>query len=137
MTPEEATTDPAEGRTSFRVLLVEDSAPIAQIFSLMLEELGHEVCIASNGTAALAALDESTPQVVFSDISMPGMSGYELAKAIRGRPEGAGMFLIAMTGYGQPEDRARALEAGFDEHLVKPATIEQLNALFAKIAARG
>lgn len=120
----------------FRVLLVEDSKAVAEIFAMMLRELGHEVRIVATGDQALAQLPELHPQIVFSDISMPGMSGYDLARHIRQHPEASEVYLVAMTGYGQPEDRQRSLDAGFDEHLVKPADLDRLRSVFAAAAAR-
>ena len=120
----------------FRVLLVEDSKAVAEIFAMMLRELGHEVRIVATGDQALAQLPELHPQIVFSDISMPGMSGYDLARHIRQHPDASQVYLVAMTGYGQPEDRQRSLDAGFDEHLVKPADLERLRSVFAAAAAR-
>lgn len=127
----------ADGQTatnSFDVLLIEDSKPLAEIFSMVLQEMGHEVRVADNAAAGLKTLAEQRPDVIFSDISMPGMSGYDLARTIRATPEWKDVFLVAMTGYGQPEDRERALAAGFDDHLVKPADPGRLQALFATIA---
>jgi CheY-like chemotaxis protein len=91
------------------------------------------VQVASSGAAALEMMNTFRPQVVFSDISMPEMNGYELARRLRERPEGAEMMLAAMTGYAKSEDRERALAAGFDHYLIKPAEIEVLQALFAAV----
>ena len=124
---------PAPG---LRVLIVEDSPPIAQIFAILLKHLGHEAQIASTGAAALEMLPDFKPEIIFSDISMPGMTGYQLAEQIRRQPQFANIWLVAMTGYGQSEDRQQALQAGFDEHLVKPAELPQLEALFAHVQAR-
>jgi PAS domain S-box-containing protein len=123
-------------RAAQRVLVVEDSVPVAEIFAMILREMGHEVEVATSGEAALELIGGSQPQVVFSDISMPRMSGHDLARALREQPGRDGLVLVAMTGYGQPEDRDRALEAGFDFHLVKPADRNRLESLFAEIAAR-
>ncbi len=73
------------------------------------------------------------PDVVFSDIAMPGMTGYELAQRIRQRPDCSQIYLVALTGFGQSSDRDRAIEAGFDEHMVKPVDIALLRALFERV----
>lgn len=134
--PSRSTPAPDDPAARFRVLLVEDSKAVAEIFAMMLRELGHEVRIVATGDQALAQLPELHPQIVFSDISMPGMSGYDLARHIRQHPDASEVYLVAMTGYGQPEDRQRSLEAGFDEHLVKPADLDRLRSVFAAAAAR-
>lgn len=122
---------------SYRTLLVEDSKPVAEIFGMLLRELGHDVEVAASGAEALERMSALRPEVVFSDISMPGMSGYELAQRVRAQVGGDEIFLVAMTGFGQPEDRQRALEAGFDEHLVKPAELDRLQSLLASVPRRG
>ena len=101
---------------------------------MILREMGHEDEVATSGEAALELMGGSQPQVVFSDISMPRMSGYDLARALREQHGRDGLVLVAMTGYGQPEDRDRALEAGFDFHLVKPADVPVLQAVLASLA---
>jgi signal transduction histidine kinase/ActR/RegA family two-component response regulator len=129
-----AATARAARRRAFRVLLVEDSQPVAEMLALTLRRMGHEVALAPDAAAALERIPAWRPQVVFSDISMPGMSGYDLARRIRQEPEWGDMVLVAVTGYGQPDDRERALGAGFDHHLVKPADVERMEALFDAIA---
>ena len=91
--------------------------------------------MAADGPAALQALSQEVPDVAFLDIGMPGMDGYELAVQIRHLYRQR-VSLIAMTGYGQPEDVRRAMDAGFDAHLIKPADLETLNAVLAKVARR-
>lgn len=127
----------AVGRRPLRILLVEDSAPVARVFALTLESMGDDVQTVASGAEALEAIAAAPTDVVISDISMPGMSGYQLAQRIRANDAWRGIYLIAGTGYGQPEDRRRALEAGFDEYLVKPLEIDQLEAIFARLASRG
>ena len=119
-----------------RVLIVEDSEPVARVFSMLLRQMGHEVQVARSGEEALEELPGYMPTVVFSDISMPAMNGYELAQRIRKHPDLASLFLVAMTGYGEEEDRQRALASGFDEHIVKPPDSARLAALFRSIAHR-
>lgn len=125
-------TTPTPGSTrSFRVLVVEDQAPLRIVLSKLLEKMGHRVTSAEGGEQALQQFGASKPEVVFSDISMPGMSGYELVRRLRSRHDADGAYIVAMTGYGQATDRESALDAGFDEHMVKPADIAQLERLFA------
>jgi CheY-like chemotaxis protein len=120
---------------SFRILIVEDMRALRVITTRLLEKLGHVVEFAENGPLALLKLDTFTPDVVFSDIAMPGMTGYELAQRIRRRPECSQVYLVALTGFGQSSDRDRAIESGFDEHMVKPIDIALLQSMFERIAA--
>jgi len=110
---------------SHRVLVVDDVRASAQTLALMLEGLGQEARTASDGATALAIISDYRPQVAFLDIAMPGMDGYALAQEIR-RSEGHRPILVALTGYGQDDDRRRAFDAGFDHHLVKPTNLEAL-----------
>lgn len=122
--------EPAPGRRPrLRVLVVDDSEAVAEAFGLLIEMLGHEVRVVGDGPSALAVLPTFAPDVVISDLVMPGMSGLELAAAIHRRPERRGITLVAMSGHGQPEHRRQALEAGFDEHLVKPVDPSRLQAV--------
>lgn len=106
------------------ILLVDDNEPAAQSLGQLLEHHGHEVRLAYSGPQALEILKEFVPQVALLDIGLPGMDGHELARAIREQFDlEKKMVLIALTGYGQEEDRKRALEAGFDNHLVKPVAL--------------
>jgi PAS domain S-box-containing protein len=112
-----------------RVLVVDDNVDAAQTLALMLRALGHEVRTAHDGPAALREAELLRPEVVLLDIGLPRMDGYEVARRLR-ETEGLGQpLLVALTGYGQEEDRRRAAAAGFDVHLVKPAdpqTVERL-----------
>lgn len=119
---------------SFKVLVVEDMRALRVITARLLEKLGHVVEFAENGPLALLKLDTFTPEVVFSDIAMPGMTGYELAQRIRQRPECAQVYLVALTGFGQSSDLEKALEAGFDEHMVKPVDLAVLQSLFQRLS---
>jgi CheY-like chemotaxis protein len=91
-----------------------------------LQSEGYIVRVCHDGARALQELTHYPAQVVLLDIGLPSMDGYEVAKAIRARPETAHVLLLAVTGYGRPEDRDAALRAGFDEHLAKPVAIERL-----------
>ena len=107
---------------TFVVLLVEDNPDSAEGLRTLLEHAGYTVDVAADGPAALAAARMSDPEVVLCDIGLPGeMDGYAVAAALRKRPAGRRPYLIALSGYGQPADRERAREAGFDRHITKPA----------------
>ena len=99
--------------------------------------MGHDVRVARDGPGALEAATIHEPEVAFLDIGLPGMSGYELARRLRSHPAMERALLVAMTGYGQQEDRRRSQEAGFDYHLVKPTDLNALNDLLANLSARG
>lgn len=114
-----------------RVLVVDDVKPSADTLAMMLEELGQEARVAYDGRSALCLADEFEPDVVFSDIAMPGMDGYGLARQLRTKT-GKSPLLVALTGYGQERDRLRAYEAGFSHHLVKPTDLEALRELLTR-----
>jgi CheY-like chemotaxis protein/two-component sensor histidine kinase len=105
---------------SRRILVVDDNRDSADSLGMLLKFLGAEVCIANDGPAALEALETYQPSVVFLDIGMPGMDGYEVARRARQWCEDREVTLIALTGWGQEEDLRRSKEAGIDHHLVKP-----------------
>ena len=119
-----------------RVLLVDDNIDVADTLAVLLRLAGHEVRVFRDGPSALAGVDGFPMDVAVLDIGLPKMSGYELARALRGRPEGRDAVLIALTGYGQEEDRRQAREAGFDHHLVKPVDPEYLKDLIASCARK-
>jgi len=110
-----------------RILLVEDSADAREALQLLLELDGHDVAVAADGSEALTRAVEVEPDVALIDIGLPVLDGYEVARRLRATPLGSKMRLIALTGYGQPEDRARVMEAGFDGHLVKPVDPDALS----------
>ena len=114
------------------VLVVDDLRAITVTVGRLLEKMGHHVRTASSGAEALALIAESEPQVVLSDISMPEMTGYELARHIRDAV-GDEITLVAMTGFGMQADRERALSTGFDHHMVKPPDVRELRRLLAKL----
>ncbi|MCC6681385.1 MAG: response regulator [Phycisphaeraceae bacterium] len=116
----------------FNVLVVDDTPLVANLFAEILRRLGHDVRVAAGGAEALRMMAEEPPQIVFSDISMPGMDGYGLANRIRANPDWSDIYLVAVTGYGQPHDQEAALRSGFDEHIIKPPDFEQLIALFQR-----
>ena len=122
----------ARARATSRVLIVEDNHDAADSMQMLLELLGHHVRVAEDGFRALEILSENSFDAILVDIGLPAMDGYTLAGLVRALPQCRGMRLIALTGYGQDEDRRRALDAGFDQHLVKPVDIDRLQALLAQ-----
>jgi PAS domain S-box-containing protein len=112
-----------------RLMVVDDNVDAAETLSALLEMLGHEVGIAHTAQDALDAARTSAPRMLFLDIGLPDMDGHELARRLRATPATAGAVLVAVTGYGQPEDRERAMRAGFDHHLVKPVQFADIQAL--------
>lgn len=123
-TGEESST--AAGR---RILVVDDNLDSAESLAMLLDLQGHEVSTAPDGPAAIATALSFRPEVIFLDIGLPGMDGYEVARRLRSEPDLDGTVLIAMTGYGRDEDVQRAMEAGFDRHLVKPLDFAQVETL--------
>ena len=109
---------------SRRVLVVDDNADSAESLAMILEIRGHETRMALDGPQAIAVARDFRPEVVMLDIGLPGMDGYEVARHLRAEHDG--LLLIALTGYGQDEDRRRSQEAGFDHHLVKPVDFSVL-----------
>lgn len=105
---------------SRRVLLVDDNRDSVDTLSMLLRIKGHDARIAETGEEAVIAADEYQPHVVLLDLSLPGMDGYEVAQALRKRPYGANLVLVALTGWSGREVQAKAAEAGFDFHLLKP-----------------
>jgi signal transduction histidine kinase/DNA-binding response OmpR family regulator len=116
---------PSSG-ASTSVLVVDDSKDTADSLAMLLGLCRHQVYVANNGARALELAREHRPQVVIMDIGLPGMDGYETARRLRREAGMESAFLIAMTGYGQQEDRLRSREAGFNEHLVKPVDLAVL-----------
>ena len=115
--------------SSQRVLVVDDNRDAAESMRLLLEMLGAQVRVAYSGTEALDMLGTWQPAVVLLDIGMPGMDGHEVARRIRGQPELRDVTLIALTGWGQAEERRRSELSGFDYHLIKPADVRTLQTL--------
>jgi CheY-like chemotaxis protein len=118
---------------AWRVLVVDDNRDAADSLAAMLTLLGSRVEVAYDGETALARVPELHPQVAFLDIGMPGMSGLELCRRLRALPGGERPVLVAVTGWGQDEDRRRSQEAGFDFHLTKPVDPAGVEALLARI----
>jgi signal transduction histidine kinase/CheY-like chemotaxis protein len=116
-----------------RVLVVDDNVDTAESLAMLLQALGHTVWTAYRGLTALEVAREHRPQVVFLDIGLPELDGYEVAKRMRQQPALRDVTLIAMTGYGQAEDRQHSHEVGFDHHLVKPADFARMEGILEKL----
>jgi CheY-like chemotaxis protein len=112
-----------------RILIADDNQDAADSLSMLLQLAGHDVRVAHLGRAALALAEAFRPDTAVLDIGMPDLSGYEVAQMLRREPWATKMQLIALTGWGQHDDRRRAMEAGFDHHLVKPVDTDQLRGL--------
>ena len=121
-----------------RVLVVEDHPDNAQGLAALVELWGHEVRVAMDGLAAIDRFREFRPDLVVADIGLPRIDGYELARRLREMERGAAerCVLIALTGYGQPRDRERAFEAGFDHHMTKPVDPGRLELLLRESEAK-
>ena len=117
-----------------RVLVVDDNKDGADSLAMLLKAAGHQVYTAHDGLEALASADRLHPDVMLLDIGLPKLNGYEVCRRIRREPWGAGIIVIALTGWGQEEDRKKSTEAGFDAHLVKPVRQEELMPLLARQA---
>jgi PAS domain S-box-containing protein len=133
--PEPAHAAPAT--PALRVLVVDDNPDAADSLGRLLALLGAQVHTVHDGAAALKALDTFRPSLVLLDIGMPQMDGYEVARHIRKLDPNKEMMLIALTGWGQDEDRNRSFSAGFDHHLVKPTDIEALQELIKSVSGGG
>jgi CheY-like chemotaxis protein len=114
---------------SKRILVADDNADAAESLQLWLQMAGFEVHVAFNGVDALAAAEALLPDVVLLDLGMPGMSGLEVARRIRASAWGGSLVLVALTGWGQDQDRRQTREAGFDHHLTKPVPPDDIEEL--------
>ena len=121
---------------SSRILVVDDNVDAADSLGIMLSYSGHDVRVVYSGRDAVAASEEFRPDAIILDLGMPGMDGYAVARAVRADPRFQQTRLIALSGYGQLEDRRRTAEAGFDEHLVKPVIFEALSAALVSPGVR-
>ena len=122
--------------TRRRILVVDDTRAAVFTLGKLLETMGQEVQTANDAPTALGLAQSNPPEVIISDIAMPEMNGYELARRVRQEPAMEGVILVALTGYGQESDRQRAHEAGFNHHLVKPVSLPALEKLLASLPDR-
>jgi len=121
----------ADAAPADRVLIVDDNHDAAESLAMLVELLGNEAQVAYDGASAVALVDEFRPAIVLLDLTMPGMSGFDVARALRGRGDRAGMRVIALSGRSEDETRNQMRDAGFDGHVVKPVDLPTLTALLA------
>lgn len=124
--PARVGTDGEKAAAARRILVVDDNVDAANSVTDLLRMLGHDASAVHDGPAAVAAALDSAPDIIIIDIGLPGMDGYEVARRIRAGTGSAKPLLIALTGWGQEQDRQSAFEAGFDAHWTKPVSLEQL-----------
>jgi PAS domain S-box-containing protein len=117
-----------------KILVVDDNRDVAESLSLWLLDSGHDVRVAHTGESALEQAEVFHPDVMFIDVGLPGMSGHETARRLRAMPDLKGIVLVAVTGYGQDDDRRQSREAGFDHHCIKPLSEEALAGLLASLS---
>jgi CheY-like chemotaxis protein len=124
---------PPPGLPSFRILIVDDNEPAAFLLSRLLQMLGQQTRAVGSAAEGLSLLPEFEPEIVFSDIAMPDLDGYEFARRVRAAGLLVRPLLIALTGYGQDSDRRAATEAGFDRHFTKPVGMPMLDQLLRSL----
>jgi CheY-like chemotaxis protein len=109
-----------------RVLIIDDNVDAASLLSMVVSAYGHQAEVANNGRAGLQIAQDFHPDIVFLDIGMPEMSGYDVAVALRQLPTLAHVYIAAVTGWNDASTRAQVISAGFDLHLTKPAAVESI-----------
>jgi len=119
-----------------KVLVVDDNADLVEMLSMVVEAAGHHVRKAFDGRSGISAALEYQPDLILLDVGMPDMHGTEVAKELRRHREVAGARIVALTGWGQAEDRQRTADAGFDDHLTKPADPGQIQRILEEVAVR-
>jgi CheY-like chemotaxis protein len=118
-----------------RIVIVEDNADVREMLRLKLHRLGHAVDAVADGVSGVTAIVDGKPDLALVDIGLPGLDGYEVATQVR-QSLGPEVVLVAVSGFGQPEDKRRAFEAGFDEHITKPADVNDIENLLARLPPR-
>jgi CheY-like chemotaxis protein len=118
-----------------KVLVADDNRDAAVSLGMILELGNHEVLVAHDGTEALKIARDALPEAMILDIGMPGITGDQVAREIRREPWGANVLMVAVTGWGQAEDKERASAAGFDYHLTKPVDVDRMEKLLVDFAA--
>jgi CheY-like chemotaxis protein len=126
----------SDGKGALQILVVDDNVPSAQTIGWMLELIGHTPTLAHDGPEAMKLARSLNPDVILLDIGLPGMTGYDVCRALRQEPEFAGTLFVAQTGWGQDKDKNEAFAAGFDHHLVKPVNMQQFTELLTGIAPK-
>jgi signal transduction histidine kinase/ActR/RegA family two-component response regulator len=119
-----------------RIVVVEDNQDVRDLLRLKLRRLGHEVHAVGDGIAGLQVIVDRRPDLALVDIGLPGLDGYEVAARVR-ESIGGGVMLVAVSGFGQPEDKRKAMDAGFDEHITKPADVSDIESLLSRLPPRG
>lgn len=119
--------------SGLRVLVVDDNDDAATSLAMLLTLSGHAVEVENSGSAALCQAGRFLPHAVLCDLGMPGMSGHEFAQQLRQDPRFVRTLLVALTGWGAEDDKRRARAAGFDAHLIKPASVDEVLALLARL----
>ncbi len=117
--------------TALRVVIVEDNADVGEMLKTLLECVGHQVEVAADGLSGAELIERTHPDVALVDIGLPALNGYQLAQRIRSDDAHRDVYLAALTGYGQPADQEKALSSGFDTHIAKPVSVEQLRKLLS------
>ena len=133
MADSQRSSGPTPPAQRFKILVVDDNHDSALSMAMMLSILGHETRTAHDGESAVATAESFLPDVVLLDIGLPKLNGYEVAQRIRGNAWGESMYLIAVTGWGQEEDRQRSTEVGLNQHMVKPVEPAALEKLLAEL----
>ena len=121
------------GSPAARVLIVDDNADAAETLSMLLDGLGHAAAVVTDSTQAVAVALEFKPDVVFLDIGMPKLNGFDLARQMRGHRSLKNVFLAALSGWGTEQDRAKSIDAGIDRHLTKPVSIEEVQEMLLSV----
>jgi CheY-like chemotaxis protein len=119
-----------------KVLVVDDNVDLVEMLSMVIEAAGHYVRKAFDGRSGISAALEYQPDLILLDVGMPDLKGTEVAKELRRHRELAGARIVALTGWGQPDDRQRTAAAGFDDHLTKPADPGQIQQILEEVAGR-
>jgi CheY-like chemotaxis protein len=115
-----------------KILVVDDNVDGAMSLKLFLELIGHSTGVAHTGLGALEMVREEMPEFIFLDIGLPGMNGYEVARAVRNMPNGKAPRIIAVTGWGAEQDKIKSRESGCDAHLTKPIDLQEVERLLGE-----
>ena len=119
-----------------RVLIADDNIDAAEMLATFVQMKGATAYIARDGAQAVQLAAEVRPELILLDIGMPVVDGYEACRRLRADPRSAGAFIVAVTGWGQDQDKARAKQSGFDAHLTKPADLDVVEKMLANVPAR-